>query len=267
MRSVLSLVPRRLAAVSCCAMAALAPPALAGISWLPAPSPISRSLADPREPRFSVFFGGHPERVEVAVGTPFPLVAFAAAGSRLVVVLEGGAYLTLGRENGTFPLETVDGLFGLSVEGTRDRVMTRLRLVHMSAHKADGDSTVAFPASTYSKEFAMLDVGLRLGRAMIYGRVAGAWHAVPSDRGPHIGAGGQWRGAGRLRPIASGHLEAERDRSWRFAKSLFVGAETGRGPTVRLGLRAFSGPSPRGQYWRETERFAGLELQLVPGSP
>jgi hypothetical protein len=233
----------------------------AGVRWL-GTSAAPRSVSDPREPRFAVFLGGDPERVETALGAPFPLLDFQGPGGRMVLVLEGGAFLTLRRERSRFPLETADGLFGLALEGVRGRVVTRLRLTHTSAHKVDGDSTVAF-AETYSKEVASLEAGIAGGRTYTYARIGAAWHAIPRDRGVHLSGGFQWWGAGSWRPLASVHLDLERERSWRAAKSLFLGLETGQVTRFRLGLRAFTGPSPRGQYWARVERFAGAEIQFA----
>lgn len=244
-------------------LGAATPPALAGPVWLPPGTLYPRALADPREPRTGLTYAPDPEFLDASLGGPIPLIGFTLADHPSRLVLEVDVFLRLGRQGSFFPLETVDGLFGLSWEAARGSFQGRLRVIHESAHLADGDSTVVFPADTFSREYWNLELGKTWSRFVLYGQVGASWHSVPDDDGLDLALGGTWRilpGTGR--PFLFFHLEAESAQEWRLNQSIVAGWETGATRQFRIGLRYYNGNSPRGQYWRTTERYLGLEMQF-----
>jgi hypothetical protein len=242
-----------------------ATPAAGETEWLPPGTLHPRNLADPLESRLGLSYAPEPDHLDAALGAPLPIVSFPLSGRTFLAVLEAGLFIRLGRDGSFFPLRTVDGLFGAGLETRRGRFAGRLRLMHHSAHKADGDSTVAYRDFTFSREFWELEVSLIWDRASIYFRAGSAWHSVPEDKGPAAALGGAWKGKGASsRPFAAVHLEADRGREWRVSKSVLIGWEAGSRRFFRVGLKLFDGHSPRGQYWETTESHLGIDLQFTP---
>jgi hypothetical protein len=250
------------------ALGLLASPAAAAPVWFP-PGPLApRALADPLEPRIGITYAPGPDRFDGMIGAPLPLLEVLLGSRPLRVILEAAVGIRLEREGSFFPLATTDGFFGLGLETRGGPWSARLRLMHHSAHKADGDSTVTYRDPTFSREYGELQIAHSRGGATGYLRIGGAWHAVPRDRGLDLAAGATWRGGGAGgRPFAAVHLEADAERSWRLAKSLRAGWETGSTRGVRLGLRAIEGRSLPGQYWDRTDRYFGVEIEFDTFSP
>jgi hypothetical protein len=237
----------------------------ADATWLPGETVHPRNPADPLEPRLGLTFVPDDDRLDAALGAPVPLVAAHAWGRPVTVVLEGGAFLRLGRDGSFFPVETVDGRFGLGVETRVRRAAFRLRVMHWSAHKADGDTSVAYRGRTFSQEFAELEAGLYRGRAFAYVRAGGAWHTVPRDRGLRVATGGRWD----LPPPLVGaflavHLAAGAEERWRADQSALIGWEFGGARRARIAVRGYRGHRPHGQYRESIESYLGFDLQFSP---
>ncbi len=247
------------------AATAVAPgPAAAGPRWLPPDTAFPRLVADRREPGISLSYATDPDRFDAALGGPLPLARFTAGSHDLTAVLEAGAFFRLGKDGTFFPLQTFDGLLGLGLETASGPFRGRLRFTHISAHKADGDSTVIYRGQTYSREFWRLEVGRWWHRLFLYAGIGSSWHAVPTDQGPHLVAGGSWEaGGGSWRPFAALHLSADQERAWRVDQSLFAGVATGVDRVFRIGLQYVAGNRPDGQYWITGEQFLGIKLQFL----
>ena len=240
-------------------------PTSAAAEWLPTGTIVPRDLADPKEPRLGMTYAPEPDHLDAALGAPLPIISFPVSDLTFLAVLEAGVFFRLGRDGSFFPMQTVDGLFGASIETRHGLVTGRLQLMHESAHKADGDSTVAFRDRTFSREFWRLEVGVAWPRASIYIRTGSSWHAVPSDSGLDVAVGGVWRGSGDTgRPFFSTHMNADKTREWRVTKSVIGGWEAGSSRRMRLGLHFFDGFSPRGQYANSKERYLGFNIQFTP---
>ena len=134
-------------------------PVFAETVWLPEGTLFPRTPADPREPRISITYAPEPDQINAVLGAPLPIVGFETGGTPVRVILEAGAFFRLGRDGDFFPLQTFDGQFGLGLEVSEGILRGRLRLLHASAHKADGDSTVSFRGETFSREFWSLEGG------------------------------------------------------------------------------------------------------------
>lgn len=232
--------------------------------WLPRNTLVPRAWADPTEPRVGLTYAPDPQTIDAGVGLPLPVVAFDLGSGRGQVVVEGGVLMRLGRDGAFFPLETVDGRFGLGIEAAHGPWRGRIRFTHVSAHLADGDSTVTFPGRTYSREFVSLDAGFRPGPLYAYARIGIHWHAVPADSGIDLAVGAQWESAGTHRIFAAAHLSADTERAWRVNQSVMAGYATGSGRIFHAALRYYRGNRFQGQYWTRPESYVGLDLMVTP---
>lgn len=250
--------------VALCLATGLEVPSADAATWLPGETLVWRNPSDPGEPRFGLSYAPDPDQLDASLGAPLPIVSFSAGRTPVLFLLEAGVFMRLGRDGSFFPLRTVDGLFGLGVETRRNRIAARLRLLHQSAHKADGDSTLTYPGDTFSREFWQLEASLLLGRSWVYLRTGSAWHAVPERKGLELAMGGVWRGPGDSgRPLLSVHLEAADHDAWKLTKSVLAAWEAGRSRRFTAGLRFFDGLVPHGQYFDVSERFVGVEIQFT----
>jgi hypothetical protein len=171
----------------------------------------------------------------------------------------------------SFPLETVDGLFGLRAEASRGFGRAVLRLRHLSAHQADGDSTVSYTGNTVSREFWNLELGAAGTVGYLYGRLGSSWHSVPEVEGVDVALGLEgWIPRGGWRPVGGLQWAAGASSGHRSTWALFLGLETTGSIPFRAGLRWHHGPGPSAQYEARSVDRWGLEVQLVPlplGSP
>ncbi len=236
----------------------------AGTSWLPETHPAPSLVADPFEPRMAIGYFPADEHLHAALGGLFPLVSVTQDSLVVAVSLDGGAWLELGIEDNLFPMETVDGAFGLRVDAAKNLWRVALRATHWSAHRADGDSTVIYPPNSVSREYGTIEVGIHPGSFYGFARIGAAWHSVPERDGTMVAAGIQWsRSSGAWRPVAAAHYEDDPARGDAPTWFLFAGAETGRRP-LRLGLCWWKGPGPGGQNFEERVNRFGLEMQIAP---
>jgi hypothetical protein len=252
-----------LASLSACVLTATG--AAASLRWFPEASPYLRPLADPLEPRTSITYASSRDRVDATLGRPIPVLAFGPADRPLVATLEAHAFFRLGRDRAFFPLQTFDGIFGASLERRVRWGAARLSLAHWSAHRADGDSAVAYRGMTFSREFWNFDLQRQWAGGMVYAGLGTSWHAVPVDHGLALRLGAQrsW-GGGSWRPFAAVHFAADAARRMRVAQTGLLGFETGHREVFRLALRGFAGPRSQGQYWRDVERYVGADISFGP---
>ena len=238
--------------------------ATASLQWFPEASPYLRPLADPLEPRTGITYASSRDRLDATLGGPIPVLAFGPADRPLVATVEGHAFFRLGRDGAFFPLQTFDGIFGASLERRVGSGAARLSVAHWSAHRADGDSTVAYRGLTFSREFWAVDVQMGRGPWTAYAGLGTSWHAVPVNRGLSVRLGAQrsWGSRG-WRPFAAVHLAADTARRMRVAQTGLFGVETGHRQVFRLAVRGFAGPRPQGQYWREIERYIGADISFA----
>ncbi|HYV51051.1 MAG TPA: hypothetical protein VE910_04045 [Dongiaceae bacterium] len=238
--------------------------AFAQTSWLPQTHPGPVLIADPYEPRLALGYFPADEHLHASLGGLFPMVSVRRDSLEMAVSLDGGAWLELGIEDDLFPLETVDGAFGLRIDAAKHVWRVTVRATHWSAHRADGDSTVAYPPRAVSREYGTIEVGLQPGSFYGFARIGAAWHSVPESNGAMVAAGIQWSQAGGTwRPVLAAHYEDDPARGDAPTWFLFAGAETGRRP-LRLGLCWWKGPGPGGQHFEERGDRFGVEMQIAP---
>ncbi len=237
----------------------------AGVRWLPSETLFPRLKADPREPRFGLGISSDPDRFDGALGGPVPVVRFQAGEIPLEVLIEASAIFRMGRQGRFFPLLAFDGYVGLGFEARRAGWRARLRLFHHSAHLADGAPNVAFPAPTFSREFAWLDLGWSHRQVFVYGRLGWTWHAIPTTgEGPAAAVGAQAElGSGAHRLLLAVHVDSDAEREWHPNTSLLAAWITGQPRRFLAGLRYYSGHRNFGQSWYTREEFLGIEFQLT----
>lgn len=247
-------------------MLLVASPALSAVHWLPESVPAPPLVADPFEPHLSIALYPADEHLHSVLGGLVPLARFGEGDMNITASLDGGAWLEMGISGNLFPLETVDGAFGLRVDAAPHLWRMCLRVRHWSAHRADGDSTVVYPPVSVSREFVTLEAGLHPSAVYMYARGGAAWHAVPETEGLMGAAGVQWLPqSGSWRPLMAFHVEYDPYRGDTPTWSIFAGTETGDRP-LRLGFRWWKGPGPGGQNRdARIERF-GVEMQFAPQS-
>jgi len=236
----------------------------AEVSWLPSYHPAPTLIADPHEPRMEIAWFPADEHLHAILGGLFPFVGFRRQALEVALSLDGGAWLELGIEDNLFPLETVDGAFGLRVDAKQGLWRATLRGTHTSAHKADGDSTVAYPPQAVSREFATLEAGIHPGSFYSFVRIGAAWHSIPETSGAMVAIGAQWRAPrGTWRPIIAAHYDHDPARGDTPTWFLFAGAQTGGRPFC-LGVCWWKGPGPGGQHFEQHVNRFGIEMQLAP---
>lgn len=241
-------------------------PSRTSAEWIPAGTLYPRLAADPREPRIGLTLTRELDPVDGALGGPVPILRVRAGSLPLQFNIEALVLTRLGRDAAYFPLQTVDGLFGLGIEADHSRWMVRLKLMHQSGHLADGSPQIEIPPVTFSRETASLDLGYGLRQAVVYARIGTPWHTAPEvDAGLELGLGFQGEvGTGQARPFLAAHFEAESEHNWRVRQSILAGWLIGRERQVLIGLRYQNGYRVHGQFWSATESLIGLELQYAP---
>jgi len=209
------------------------------------------------------YFPAH-EHIHASLGGLLPMASYTRDSLEVAVSLEGGAWLELKIEDNLFPMETVDGSFGLRIDAAKHTWRVALRVTHWSAHLADGDSMVSYPPRAVSREYGTLEAGVHPGGFYGFARVGASWHRIPETSGAMVAAGVQWTGeSGTWRPAFGVHYDYDPARGDGPTWSVFAGAETGGRP-LRLGLTWWKGPGPGGQHFNQhVDRF-GIEMQIAP---
>lgn len=261
------------AAVAATTVAATTVGADAQPGWqaFPAGRPFPPLLADPHEPGLGaeIVEAG---LVSARVGRYVGLVGRTRKGgwdTRLGV--DALVWAWLDKLPGfNFPMETVDGSFGLPAEAVKGPWGVRLRAGHLSSHYADGTINILKKRVTYTREMVSLlgsyDAAARGGPARVYAGPAFYVHALPRTQSFSFQLGGQVclpggrmepsgaRGR-RLEPYAALDLKTRAENAYRVNQSYQLGAQlNGRsGRTIRLAAGYFHGVSERGQRWRHAE--------------
>jgi hypothetical protein len=188
------------------------------------------------------------------------------------LAIAAGAFSQFDMERATTDLLNTDYLVGLPFTFRHGATATRFRLYHQSSHL--GDRTHA-QRVTYSFEAVELLVSQDIGNWRMYGGGEYLFVHAPDDLRPGILHGGvdyrQHRALVRLGRLAVGRLvlgvdgKAIEDQSWQVGWSLVTGLELsdplaapGSGWRWSVLLKAYSGPSPYGQFYRDHVSSVGL---------
>lgn len=221
---------------------------VASTQLLPASRPVPMATADPGEVRLMLASSG--SGLHSIVGNWVSLLSV----EDVFLGIEGRGFFTLRQEGSRFPLETVDGLFGLYLEGRVGPAFWQLRYTHVSAHLADG--LIMLFASAYSRETATLKLGLGKRDAFLFAAARYLTHSDPQLAPWGAQLGGSWVVIPQpVSPFFSVDLQWREEWTQQFAVSLQGGLAI-RGEKNQSGFRVFyqfySGMDPRGQFHTES---------------
>jgi len=173
------------------------------------------------------------------------------------------------RAHFTFPLQTVDGTFGLGLERARGAWSERLRWGHHSGHFGDGVPDVEARRFVYTRELvsftASYDVSPRL---RLYAGPLATVRTAPRAAAWQWEFGGEWRArvahATSAVPYAAWHLALKAENANRVNQSYEAGVRfhAASGSSARIMVGWFAGVSERGELWRTPERFARLGVAV-----
>ncbi len=248
---------------------ALARPCVAGVAGLPAERPFAPLTADPAEVRLGFDWL---EKAQLAAFTGRRVgVARFGEGPRAMVLAADGmlsARIT-SRPHFTFPLQTVDGTFGLALERARGAWSERLRWGHHSGHFGDGVPDVEARRFVYTRELVSFTVSYAASRALrLYAGPLATVRAAPRAAAWQGQLGGELRGHARAAtaavPYAAWHWTLKAENANRVNQSYEAGVRLNAtsGSSARFMLGYFDGVSERGELWRTPERYVRLGVAV-----
>lgn len=222
-------------------------------------------MADPREPRFGFDWieGGF---VSAYAGRSIALARAGVHDLRVDGMLWGWLRQTPGFN---FPLETVDGSFGMALESRRGAFASRLRYGHVSSHLADGERNIERNRIGFSREtvsWILACTGSR--RLTAYAGPTFMLRGEPDAPAFQVQAGAEVRFRSQasrgLLPYAALDLRMKRENANRVNQSYELGVRLarGRGFPMRVAAGYTTGVSERGQLWRRAESFFRLGVTL-----
>jgi len=240
-------------------------------TWLPDGRTTLVPIADPREPSlgFDAIEGGFwSARVGAAVAVG--RAGAAADSSGLEIGVDGLAWLWFSAlPNFNFPLETVDGSFGLWAGRRHDRFAWRARLAHWSGHLGDGAADIEETRIVYSREsITLLGAWDANPHLRLYGGPGFFYRAHPRTQAFQFQAGGELRPdltvvrpGRRVDPYLAIDLRMKAENVYRVNQSYQAGVRLSDGDGrrgLRIHLGYTSGISERGQEWRTPESYVSL---------
>ena len=235
-------------------------------------------LADPKEPQFfATYLWVRSTRLasrlgSVGLGQTIGLVR----GEHWQVAVAAGVFSEFNMRSSTTDLLNTDYLIGLPVSYRRGSFATRLRVFHESSHLGD-EYLVHTNAKRVDLTFQAVEllVAEEASRWRVYGGGAYVFAHSPADLKPGVVHGGleyhQPRALLRLGRFATGRLvagvdaKATQEHKWQVGWSVVTGLELGD-PLVALGsgprwsvlLKAYTGPAPYGEFYRDHVSSVGL---------
>jgi len=243
-------------------------------TWFPPERTLQAPLADPREPGLG-FAVVEDAIISARVGHAFALGRTGnGGGGDFEVGLDGSAWLWFSSHPRlNFPLETVDGTFGVWAGARGERLGWRVRLSHWSGHLGDGASMIEARRIVYSRETLGALVFLEPNPHLeLYAGPALFVRADPPTQAFQFQLGGELRpdrGIRRSRETRPAHVDpflaldfrAKAENGMRLNQSYRAGVRLAGAPggnALRIALGYDAGKSERGQEYRRTERFISL---------
>ena len=228
-------------------------------------------LADPQEPRFfATYLWARSPRLasrlgSVGLGQTIGLLR----GRDWQLGIGAAVFSEFNMQSSTTDLLNTDYLVGLPLTYRRGSLATRLRLFHQSSHLGD-----EYMAHTNARriDLTFQAVELLVARETTRWRVYGGGNYVfarsPSDLKPGVLHGGlefrqpgSWLRLGRGtvgRFVAGLDAKSIQDRGWQVAWSMVTGlelsdprADLGSGWRWSVLLKAYAGPAPYGEFFRD----------------
>ena len=241
-------------------------------------------LADPKEPQFfATYLWERSPRLAPQLGA----VGFGQTIGLLRVehwqlAIAAGVFSQFDMSSRTADLMNTDYLVGLPVTYQRGAVTTRFRLYHQSSHL--GDEYMAHTQAhrvDLTFEAAELLVSGDVGAWRLYGGGEYVLAHSPRDLKPAVLHGGvEFRppaAVARFGRFATGRFVAAldgksfQDRGWQPGWSVVSGLEIadpqavpGSGWRWSLLLKAYTGPAPYGEFYRDRVASLGLGVGFAP---
>ncbi len=235
-------------------------------------------LADPKEPRFFAgYLWARSPRLASRLGTVgFGQTIGLLRGRAWQLGIAAGVFSEFNMESSTTDLLNTDYLVGLPLTYRHGSLATRLRLYHQSSHLGD-EYMVHTNARRIDLTFQAVEllVASETARWRVYGGGDYAFAHRPTDLKPGVFHGGlEFRQPGsllRLGRVTAGRLVAGldvksmQDRGWQLGWSMVTGlelgdplADAGSGWRWSVLLKAYTGPAPYGEFYRDHVSSLGV---------
>ena len=215
-------------------------------------------VADPRESRFG-FDWVETGRVSGRAGRSLALVRDGAFDLRVDGMLWAWMQQTPGFN---FPVETLDGQFGMALEARHGALSGRLRYGHLSSHIADGNPAYGSQPHVWSRETITL-LGAYAFSPRVHAYIGPTFMLRGSPDEPaftgQLGGEARWSQAAWT-PYAALDLRMKAENAGRVNQSYEIGVRYGQAFRVAAGYE--SGVSERGQVQPGIEHFFRLGVTL-----
>lgn len=243
-------------------------------------TPFPPLVADPQEPRFfATYLWVHSSQLasklgSVGLGQTIGLIR----GRDWQLGIAAGVFSEFNMQSSTTDLMNTDYIVGLPLTYRRGRWATRLRIYHQSSHLGDEymlhTNAQRVDLTFEAAEFLIASEG---SRWRVYGGGNYAFVHKPTDLKPAVLHGGleyrQPRPLVRFGGITTGRLvvgldaKSIEDREWQVAWSMVTGLEFGDWPAATgsdwhwsVLLKAYSGPAPYGEFYRDRLTSFGVGI-------
>src|SRR5438477_8141724 len=251
----------------------------------PAPGVVFQPLlADPKEPQFfAAYLWERSPRLAPRLGSVgFGQTIGVASGRTWQVAIAAAVFSQFNLDRPTADLMNTDYRVGLPVTYRHARVTTRLQLYHQSSHLGD-EYMVHANAQRVDLTFEAAELLLseQLAAWRVYGGGEYLFTHSPADLRPGVLHGGvEYRQPGVLvhlgrlatgRVVAALDAKSFQDRGWDVGWSAITGLELGD-PLARAHrggwrwsvlLRAYTGPAPYGEFFRDRVASLGVGLGMA----
>jgi hypothetical protein len=249
----------------------------------PAAMPFEPLLADPREPQFfATYLWVHSPRLASRLGSVgFGQTIGLVRGRDWQLAIAAGAFSEFNMRSSTTDLLNTDYVVGLPLMYRHGALAARLRVFHQSSHLGD-----EYMAHTHAQrvDLTFQAVELLVATEASHGRAYGGAEYVfahsPADlktatlhagleyRQPRAALRFGRRAVGRL--VAGLDAKSGQDRQWQVGWSLVTGLELGD-PLAKAGsgwrwsvlLKAYTGPAPYGEFYRDHVSSFGMGVGLT----
>lgn len=246
-----------------------------GFSWYSGPLLFRPFSANTFEPRVGLIWHSDGNRLRLDIGNSVDMVQYSFRDSRRLITIGSDFFtytLLRGEKNFHFPVDAVDYLFGISINGTDTLhsgvLSSRLRISHISAHFVDGhfDGGTSMwkdglSPRVYSREFLDLSVAYEPSELLrIYAGVIYLWHVDPT----YLPLFSAYSGAEYHRDVMAvlnlyGAYQFSatglRPRH-EFSAGVKIGTWNGRG--TKLFFTHHAGNSIHGEYFDRSDNYSGL---------
>ena len=237
-------------------------------------------LADPKEPQFfaTYLWDRSPRLGSRLASVGFGQTISLVRESDWELAIAAGVFSQFNMQSATNDLINTDYLVGLPLTYRHGSWATRFRLYHQSSHLGD-EYLLHTNAQRVDLTFeaAELLVSKAIANWRVYGGGEYLFAHSPADLAPGVLHGGlEYRqpealvhfgrfATGRL--VAGLDARSVQDRQWQVGWSLVTGLEladpaaaAGSGWRWRVLLKAYTGPSPYGEFYRDPVSSLGLGI-------